>query len=72
MKKIMTKEEFKIRWESDEDGGGISFGDVADCAREWGLSSNPKTSDMMKTLNTVLESAGIDPKAHLENEGEDY
>lgn len=30
--KAMTKAEFKRRWESDPDGGGITFDDIADCA----------------------------------------
>lgn len=28
----MTKEEFKVRWESNENGGGITFNDIANCA----------------------------------------
>lgn len=31
---IMTKEQFKKRWESDDRGGGITFNDVADCAKD--------------------------------------
>ncbi len=27
----MTKEEFKRRWESDENGGGITYEDIATC-----------------------------------------
>jgi hypothetical protein len=32
----MTKQEFKERWESSPDGGGITFDDIAKCAKEWG------------------------------------
>lgn len=31
----MTKDEFKARWESNEDGGGINFDDIAECAKAW-------------------------------------
>jgi len=33
----MTKEEFKARWEKDDEGDGLTFDDVAECAREWGF-----------------------------------
>lgn len=33
----MTPEQFKTRWESSNKGGGITFNDIADCARAWGL-----------------------------------
>ena len=32
----MTPEEFKARWDSDEDGGGITYADIAACAIAWG------------------------------------
>lgn len=53
----MTKEEFKIRWESSEDGGGITFNDIAQCAVKWGINSRPKTSDMNKVFYAVLKAA---------------
>lgn len=28
----MTKAQFKKRWDSNEDGGGITFDDIAQCA----------------------------------------
>lgn len=56
----MTKEEFKTRWESDETGGGITFDDVADCAKEWGLYRTPKIHDMQEVLNRVLEAANVE------------
>lgn len=34
----MTKQEFKVRWESDANGGGITFNDIANCAGSWGVS----------------------------------
>lgn len=32
----MTREQFKTCWESSEDGGGITYDDIADCAIAWG------------------------------------
>lgn len=54
----MTKEEFKKRWESDEDGGGITFDDIADCAKQWGISPNPRVHQMGKVRYEVLKAAG--------------
>lgn len=54
----MTREEFKARWESDEDGGGISFEDIAHCAKAWGLYPHPKTADMFTVRYRVLLAAG--------------
>lgn len=56
---IFTKEEFKKKWES-EDGGGITFDDIADCAKDWGLFQSPKTCQIYKVANTVLVEAGCD------------
>lgn len=53
----MTKEEFKIKWESSDDGGGITFDDIAKCAIEWGINSRPKTSDINKVMYAVLKAA---------------
>lgn len=56
--KAMTKEEFKTRWESDDDGGGISFLAIADCAVAWGISRTPKTRRMDVIRYQVLVAAG--------------
>ena len=56
----MTKAEFKRRWESNENGGGITFDDVADCAAAWGLYTRPKCCDINEVLAAVLKAAGID------------
>ena len=53
----MTKEEFKARWESNEDGGGITYDDVAECAKDWGISSTPRTSQMDLVTYKVLKAA---------------
>ena len=53
----MTKEEFKTRWESDSHGGGITFEDIADCAKKWGLFSTPKISPIYLVRYKVLKFA---------------
>ena len=55
---MMTKEEFKNRWESDDDGGGITFDDIADCAKVWGLYSTPRIHDIFEVRRAVLKAAG--------------
>lgn len=67
----MTKQQFKARWESSEDGGGITYDDIADCAIAWGLTDSPRTKDINRVRDMVLKAAGIeeakesqaDPKA---------
>lgn len=58
----MTKEEFKNRWESDENGGGITFDDIADCAKEWGIYATPKIHPLGEVMEKVLEAANVDPE----------
>ena len=53
----MTPEQFKIRWESDASGGGITFDDIAFCAQLWGLYSTPRTSEISKVRYDVLKHA---------------
>ena len=53
----MTKEKFKQRWESNDNGGGITNNDIADCAKSWGLFSSPKTSHMPTVIYQVLKAA---------------
>lgn len=55
----MTKNEFKTRWESDDAGGGIDYGDIANCAVAWGISRTPKTRRMDVIRYQVLEAAGV-------------
>jgi len=54
----MTKQEFKKRWESNDNGGGITFNDIADCAIAWGISSSPKALPIAEVRYQVLRSAG--------------
>ena len=64
----MTKEQFKKRWESDEDGGGITFDDVAECAKKWGLFSSPKTHDINDVLKAVLKAANVEDQTETRKE----
>lgn len=58
----MTRQEFKDRWESNENGGGITFDDVAECHEAWGLGARPKTMRMSAVLARVLVAAGVPPR----------
>ena len=55
----MGKQEFKKRWESNENGGGISFDDIAECAIAWGISSHPRTMQIDKVRYKVLNAADV-------------
>ena len=64
-----TKEEFKKKWDSDDEGGGITLEDIADCAKAWGLFNTPKIHPIDKVTNAVLNAAGVvedDPEDYLE------
>lgn len=54
----MTKEEFKKRWESNDSGGGITFDDLAECAKEWHIFTTPRIHDMYVVRYEVLKAAG--------------
>lgn len=53
----MTKEEFKIKWESSDTCGGITMEDVANAYTNWGLGSSPRCQPMNKVLYAVLKAA---------------
>lgn len=55
-----TKEEFKRLWESGDDGGGITFDDIADCAEAWGLFAKPKCANIDDVTKAVLRAAECD------------
>lgn len=57
--KAMTKEWFKERWEGDENGGGITFEDIADCAVAWGIFTQPKTEPILLVRYLVLKAASV-------------
>lgn len=54
----MTKEEFKEKWEADERGSGITYDDIADRAKEWGLYKDPKCYRIEDVTYSVLKAAG--------------
>ena len=54
----MTKHEFKTRWESNDNGGGISFNDIAACAISWRIAQTPRTMQIGRVRYLVLKSAG--------------
>ena len=56
----MTKAQFKKRWDGDEDGGGITFDDIAQCAVDWGLVHNPRTKRIDVVANMVTKAAGCE------------
>ena len=54
----MKKHEFKKRWESGENGGGITYDDIAECAKLWGIASTPRTMQIDHVRYMVLRAAG--------------
>jgi hypothetical protein len=65
---IYTKEKFKELWDSNDDGGGITVNDVADCAKAWGLFDKPKICSIIKVQNAVLKAANCEPLIDDEDE----
>lgn len=55
----MTQREFKKRWESDTNGGGITLEDIADCAKAWRLYPTPKVNPLDEVIDAVLKKAQI-------------
>lgn len=53
----MTKSEFKKRWESNDNGGGITFDDIAMCAQEWGICESPRIRPLAYVRYIVLKAA---------------
>ena len=55
----MNKAQFKRRWESNDEGGGICFNDIADCAKAWGVCSVPYVTPMNEVRYAVLKAANV-------------
>ena len=55
----MTKKEFKELWESNDNAGGITFQDIADCAIEWDITTSPYMSSIDEIRYSVLLDAGV-------------
>lgn len=70
--RTMSKEEFKWRWELDDDGDGINFDDIADCAKAWGLFRTPRTARIDVVRYRVLKAADVeDAEAYNTNREEE-
>lgn len=54
----MTKEEFARRWDSGDDGGGITFDDIAQCAIEWHITPHPKSMPVDDVARKVVAASG--------------
>lgn len=54
----MTKEDFRKRWDSNDEGGGITFDDIAKCAQDWGIYSRPRTREINEVVEKVIKAAG--------------
>jgi hypothetical protein len=56
-----TKKEFKRLWEANDKGSGITFDDIADCAKSWRLYSRPKICPIFEVRDAVLKAANCQP-----------
>ena len=56
---VYTKEDFKRLWEANDNGSGITYDDIADCAKAWGISSRPKTCSIDEIAYKVLKAANV-------------
>lgn len=54
----MTKSEFKQRWESNDNGDGITFDEIAQCAQAWGITNTPRIMLITRVRYIVLKAAG--------------
>ena len=68
---IMTKEEFKRRWESND--RSITFEDIAKCAIEWGVCEKPRIRPLSQVRYEVLVAAGVsDAEEYKPDYDEEY
>lgn len=67
----MTKEEFRERWDSGDDGGGITFDDIKRCAIEWGLYKRPMIIDPHLVAAQVIRAAGCKDQYEYGEENQD-
>jgi hypothetical protein len=64
----MDKQEFKRRWESGDDGGGITMEDIAACYVEWGLGSTPRIRSPRSVIRAVVKAADTNDQDDWEDE----
>ena len=57
---IYTKEKFKELWDLNDEGGGITLDDIADCAKDWGIAKRPKIMPIIQVQSAVLAAAGCE------------
>jgi len=57
-KHVMTREEFRIRWDSNAQGGGITYDEIAECAIAWGINSYPRTAPIELIKKLVVKASG--------------
>lgn len=55
---VYTKEKFKQLWDANDEGSGLTFEDISDCAEAWGLYSKPMIHPMDKVRDAVVKAAG--------------
>ena len=68
---IMTRQQFKKRWEGDDNGGGITNEHIAECAVEWGLCSKPKTMRIDQVVYMVVKEADTNDHEQYNHANED-
>ena len=54
---VYTKEDFKRLWEANDYGSGITYDDIADCAKAWGISESPRIRPIDDITYRVLKAA---------------
>lgn len=54
----MSKAQFRQRWDSNPEGGGITYDDIADCAIAWGITSNPRRQPVDEVARQVVAASG--------------
>ncbi len=54
---IYTKEKFRELWDANDEGSGITWDDIADCAVAWGLYTQPKIHPLFEVRRAVLKAA---------------
>lgn len=63
----MTREEFKKLWEANDNGSGITYDDIANYAKEWGLFNNPRLYDINVVTYEVLKAAKCNDAEEFNN-----
>jgi hypothetical protein len=68
----MDKQEFKRRWESGDDGGGITLEAIASCYVEWGLGSTPRVQPPRAVIRAVLKAADTNDQEDWAQDHEEF